>query len=328
MLQHGTQIYRDYAPSLFLDKMWKYLQDPSQVSNWAEAIVGYMYAHAGYVVVMADYPGIGISQAYHPYMDPRIAHCVTDLFAAIQTRLGSSTWKSSTVWNNQLFLIGYSEGSYATVQAAREFQAGGVTVTAVAAMDGPHDLSTTMRQVMIANHSSPSPYFLPYTLVSFEHIQGDASFGYTQTMVSPYCTTLPPMMNGDYTSDQVTAAMPTRSDSLVYPVDILTSGFIAELSKPYTGVAATDGPAVTALAANDSYRGWSPAMPLRLFHCATDDLVPVGNSQAALAAWTGLSNVSGIIGVTPLSLPGESVHVEAAIPAYLGGFQWLDTFRQ
>ena len=328
MLQHGTQIYRNYAPSLFLDDMWKYLLDRSQVTNWAEAIVGYMYAHAGYVVVMADYPGIGISQTYHPYMDPSISHCVTDLLKAVQTRLASGTWSGYTVWNNQLFLAGYSEGSYATVQAAREFQEDQVTVTAVAAMDGPHDLSTTMRKVMIADQSSPSPYFLPYTLVSFENIQGDATFGYTKTMIAPYCTTLPPMMNGGSTATQVTAAMPARADGLVYPLDILTPGFLAELSNPYTGVPATDGPAVTALAANDSYRGWTPAMSLRLFHCATDDLVPVGNSQAALAAWTGLANVTGIIDVTPLNLPGESVHVEAAMPAYLAGFQWLNTFRQ
>ncbi len=327
MLQHGTQIYRDYAPSRFLYDMWKYLEDPKKAMTWGESIVGYMVAHAGYIVVMPDYPGMGINRSYHPYMDPSIAHCVTDLFKAIQTRLNSDTWKPWTTWNQQLLLTGYSEGGYATMQAAREFQEQRIPVTAVATLDGPFDLSTTMRQVMIAQQPSSAPYFLPYTLVSFQNLKGDTTYGYAKTMVAPYATTLPPMMNGSFTSDQVKAAMPRRADGQ-YPRDILTPSFIEALSKPFTGNPTQDGPVLTDLAANDAYRGWKPTMPLRLFHCQTDDLVPVGNSRAALAAWISLTNVTGIQDVSPLALEGQAVHVAAALPAYLEGFLWLDTFRK
>ena len=327
MVQHGTQIYRDYAPSKFLYQMSKFFNDPSLALVWAETIIGYMYANAGYIVVLPDYPGMGGNTGYHPYMDASISHSVVDLATAIQNRLTSDTWKNWTVWNKQLFLTGFSEGGYATMQAAEEFQANGVPVTAVATLDGPYDLSTTMRQIMIANQSSASPYFLPYTLVSFENIKGDANYAYTSTMIAPYCTTLPPMMNGGSTSDQVTKAMPARSDGLYYPRDILTPAFLGLLSNNYTGDPVQDGPIVSDLAANDAYRGWLPTMPLRLFHCQTDDLVPVGNSKAALKAWIGQPNVTGIIDVTPLPLPSMPVHVGAALPAYLAGFQWLDTMR-
>jgi hypothetical protein len=181
---------------------------------------------------------------------------------------------------------------------------------------------------MIANQSSASPYFLPYTLVSFENVKGDNNYAYTSTMLPPYDKLLPPMMYGGYTSDQVTKAMPARKDGLYYPRDILTVPFLALLSNPYTGDPIADGPVVSDLAANDAYRGWLPGMPLRLFHCQTDDLVPVGNSKAALKAWSDQTQVTGIIDVTPLPLSTMPVHVGAALPAYLAGFQWLDTMRK
>ena len=327
-LQHGTQIYRDYAPSKFLYDMWKYIDDPKEIMLWAESIVGYMYAHAGYIVVMPDYPSMGINRDYHPYMDPSIANSVTDLHKAVQARLLQDTWKKWTVWNQQTFLVGFSEGGYATMVAARRMQEKNLTVTAVAPLDGPYDLSTTMRNLMTANAPHKAPYFLPYTLVSFQKIKGDGSYKFSDTMKTPWNETLPPMLDGSRKSEEVTNAMPVRADGQRYPPDILTASFLAQMAKPYTGNAATDGPVVTDLAANDAYRGWKPAMPMRLFHCQTDDLVPVGNSRAALKAWIDQTNVTGVQDVVPLDLADSPVHVQAALPALLDGFLWLDGYRK
>jgi hypothetical protein len=90
------------------------------------------------------------------------------------------------------------------------------------------------------------------------------------------------------------------------PADILASDFLALVQRPYTGDPATDGPVVTMLAANDAYRG---------------------NSDKAYAEFKGRNapRLETIGDVEPLPIPDATVHVQAALPAYMNGYMWIDT---
>jgi len=327
-LQHGTQIYRPYAPSLFTYDMKNLFKD-GRVLAQIEVVLGIFMAVPGYVVVMPDYPSLGVSTDPHPYTHLSIANSVEDMLKAARAVLADE-WRDYATWDGRVFMSGYSEGGYATLVTASQLQAKGsdLTPAAVAPLDGPHDLSTTMRTLMVADRQHPSAYFLPYMLYGEKFIYGDAVYGFSKTMRSPYDATLPPFLDGTAKGEQVVAAMAFRPGA-TYPVpaDILTADFLALVQRSDTGDPAAAGPVVTMLAANDAYRGWTPSMALKLFHCATDDLVPRGNSDKAYAEFKGRNapRLEPIGDVEPLPIPDATVHVQAALPAYMNGYMWIDT---
>jgi pimeloyl-ACP methyl ester carboxylesterase len=326
-VQHGTQIYRPYAPSLLTYDMKRLLQKDNVLAQM-ESILGYLMSMSGYVVVMPDYPSLGVSTDPHPNTHISIANSVEDMLKAAKKEL-EDEWGDYAHWDGRVFMMGYSEGGYATLVTARQLQAKGSIFqpVAVAPLDGPHDLSTTMRTLMIADRPHSSAYFLPYMLYGTKFLFGDATYGFSKTMKSPYDTSLLPLLGGMAKGGDVVAAMPRREgQAFPVPADILTPAFAELVSRPYTGTESVDGPVVTMLAANDSYRGWTPSMALKFIHCSIDDLVPRANSDAAYGAFqrAGATKLEPTGDVDPLEIPQASVHVSAALPAYLAGFQWID----
>jgi pimeloyl-ACP methyl ester carboxylesterase len=107
-------------------------------------------ASMGYIVVAADYVGYGVSKgAPHPYLlSAPTAAAVVDLLHAARTHAG----RNGLMPNGQLFLVGYSEGGYATAAAHRALQeAGGDIAGALvgsAPGGGPLDVGATLDELL------------------------------------------------------------------------------------------------------------------------------------------------------------------------------------
>ena len=107
-------------------------------------------ASLGFIVVAADYVGYGVSRgAQHPYLlSAPTAAAVNDLLIAARL------WRQGTLHrgNGQLFLVGYSEGGYATAAAHREIAQGAgplrETLVASLAGGGPQDVGTTLDRLL------------------------------------------------------------------------------------------------------------------------------------------------------------------------------------
>lgn len=132
--QHGTIFRNAEAPSLAIDAA----QPPIALAS------------LGYLVMAADYVGYGSSFGTpHPYLlAAPTAAAVVDLLTA--TRLLRQAIGMPS--NGQLFLVGYSEGAYATMAAHREMQATGSfhlpqLVTSVGG-GGPYDVGQTLDQLL------------------------------------------------------------------------------------------------------------------------------------------------------------------------------------
>lgn len=103
-------------------------------------------ASLGYIVVAADYVGFAESNDRpHPYLQARpTARAVLDMLAAAQT------WRrqEKVADTGQLYLVGYSEGGYATMAAQRELERGGgpllAQLQASLPAAGPYDLQATL----------------------------------------------------------------------------------------------------------------------------------------------------------------------------------------
>ncbi len=132
--QHGTT---------FVDA-----EAPSNSATAAELPV--LLASLGYMVVAPDYVGYGASKGVpHPYLQAiPSAAAVVDMHTAVRT------WQANTAFadNGQLFLVGYSEGAYATVAAQRAMTATGSSHLSRLQMAivgaGPYNVQTAMDGVL------------------------------------------------------------------------------------------------------------------------------------------------------------------------------------
>jgi hypothetical protein len=339
MYQHGTQVHRPFSPS-------QYLAHQDRPRDYPEVMVAAAIASTGYAVALVDYEGMGDNTNTQPHVvGVTLAKQVIDLLRASRDIIGGSN--SPCSWNNQLFLMGYSEGGYATMAATRELQlnhAAEFTVTASAPLSGPYDLSGEMRGVILSDNTFKSPYFVPMLLTSYNYAYGGQTtlFNPASAMLAPFNSTIPPLFDGNSQSDTISEAMGMTFSpvNLIVPKSTLTQEFIAQL-------ALDTSPVVAFLKLNDSYRlpgqldfAWVPTVPMRMIHHKGDDLVPYGNSQVAFNAFSsagaknrvdlgpGVELVEETVTVNISSDPVKTVHLGAAFPELSRGWQWLDRFKK
>jgi len=341
MYQHGTEVYRPFSPS-------RYLNHQDRPTDYPEVMVAAAIASTGYAVALVDYEGMGDNTNTQPHVvGATLAQQVIDLLKASRDIIGGSN--SPCTWNSQLFLMGYSEGGYVTMAVTRELQrnhAAEFTVTASAPLSGPHDLSGVMRGVILSGSTFKAPYFVPMLLSSYNYAYGGqtALFSPGFAMLPPFNSILPPLFDGNSQSDTISEAMGMSFSpvNLIAPKIILTTGFITLLTSD-----TSPGSVFAFLKQNDSYRlpgqvdsVWVPTVPIRMIHHKSDELVPYGNSQVAFDAFStagaknripggpGVELIEETATISISSDPVKTVHVGSAFPELSRGWQWLDSFKK
>ena len=343
VIQHPTEVERKKSPSASVKNKYTYNADIQMWLSW-------LCASMGYVVVMPDYLGMGDNYDIHPYCHENLADSIVDIVAAIAgPDFKAKNWGPYTpsTWDKKnIYLMGFSEGAYATVVGAkrmqdrdymnRRFGAGLLipTPTGVVAYDGPYSLSETMRDVMrTAGPEFSSPYFLPYTLSGYDSVYASTmpEFGFRRNVrndvskYKDYPGELLKVMDGIHTADEITDLMidPFSPDNYIGPRTILTAAFSDDLADVNSKVC-------KALASNDAFRGWTPTMKLQLFHHVSDDLVPHGNMDEARKAWqTGSGNIGyeSFKRYVPISkkLYDEKIwHIDAFLIGFVKAVYWVD----
>lgn len=339
MYQHGTEPFRLYSPS-------QYLLHMDRPADYPEVMVAAAIAASGYAVAMADYEGLGDNTNPQPYVNGTVlARQVIDMLRASRDRIATAS--SPCSWNNQLFLMGYSEGGYVTMTTTRELQlrnATEFTVTAAAALSGPHDLSGTMRTLMLSDSTSKAPYFLPFLITGYNYSYGGI-FNTASALGSTYNSTIPPLFAGSTAADKISEAMGMSFSpvSLIVPKSVLSTNFTNLLTTD-----TTPGSAYSFLRQNDSFRDpqnggaiWQPMVPIRMYHHQSDELVPYGNSQVAFDAFSSVGGkrhggvgpgVELVRETVSLSInpsdPTKTVHLGAAFPELSNGWNWLNSFKK
>lgn len=341
MYQHGTEVYRRFSPS-------QYLNHQDRPKDYPEVMVAAAIASTGYAVALVDYEGMGDNTGTQPHVVGAVlARQVVGMLRASRDIIGGTAGNSSSPcrWNSQLFLMGYSEGGYVTMATTRELQlnhAAEFTVTASVPLSGPHDLSGTMRGLILSDNTFKAPYFAPLLLTGYNYAYGGltADFNPAAALLPPYNTTIPPLFDGNSKSDTISEAMGMTFSpvKLIVPKSIMTPQFIAQLTldtSPVTGF----------MKQNDSYRlpgnvnsVWAPTVPMRMIHHKNDELVPYSNSQVAFDAFStagakshtvrgpGVELIEETATVNVSSDPVKTVHFGSAFPELIRGWKWLEGF--
>jgi len=249
--QHGTLVptSENQAPS--------YYAEGSDV--WSVVSV---LASTGYVVSAPDYLGYGASKALpHPYEHAAsLASTSADMLRAAR----EFCQQQNVLVNQKNFLLGYSEGGYATMalhKLLEEKYAATLPVTASAPGAGAYHKTAFARYIL--QSTQPLNFLSTYVWVlrTYDRVYGlnrPYSFYYQE----PYATQL---------AANPFAAVPGQQSQL------FASSF---RNAVLTG---SDAPLAAALADNDIY-DWQPKAPLALFHGTADDYVPFFNSQDAYDA--------------------------------------------
>ena len=287
--QHGTLLpgSEGQAPS--------YYAEGSDV--WSVVSV---LAASGYVVSAPDYLGYGASKALpHPYEHAAsLASASADMLRA--TREFCQQQNISV--NQKNFLLGYSEGGYATMalhKLLEEKYAPTLPVTASAPGAGAYHKTAFARYILRA--TQPLNFLSTYVWVlrTYDRVYAlnrPYSFYYQE----PYATRLQADPFG---------AVPGQPAQLFAP-----SFQEAVLNN-------SDEPLDKALADNDIY-DWKPRVPLALFHGTADDYVPFFNSQDAYDAM----QKRGATQVELRPIQGGN-HFSSAAAYTLGAYAFISQYK-
>jgi pimeloyl-ACP methyl ester carboxylesterase len=291
--QHPTVLRRTEVPS-----------NPESSEN----LGGVFMAAGGFFTVMPDYLGLGESDLFHPFVIAKpTAIASVDALRAARTFASNQSMTTT----DELFLLGYSEGGYATMALHRELQeshSDEFTVSASAPMAGPFDLSGTVRDGILNDETLSQPYQLPYVVGALTHYE-PVGLSFADTLRDDLATTIPRLFNGEISGTEINEQLPSQ------PFEILSDAALSALADP-------THPLVLALQRNDLL-DWIPAAPMRLIHCSNDEVVSFQNSQRALEEFQNQG-----ADAVELVDPGMDLgHLDCAIPSIVAARQWINSLR-
>ncbi len=283
ILNHPTDTLRENSPS----------RHENERKGWLDGtgskLLALWLATMKFTVILPDYPGMGDNYEVHPYCMTSLAKSDNAMLDAVRKM---TTWKES----GNIYLLGYSEGGYVTLAAAKLMRSYPTryNLKGVIPLAGPHDLSGTMRDLMLtAGHKYPTPYFLPYTIRGYgagypevKAFQFDKAVMDTPAVDGKnFYTRLEALLKGDYTGAVISNLMETvvtkEGGSYSGPLSITTDLFQTALND--------EEDVINKKLLENTLPG-TDFVPISttnyLFaHYKDDDCVPVGNLLAVQKQW-------------------------------------------
>ncbi len=309
--QHGTIFTNEKSPSK---------TSSATVATNNPLIVGFS-AKALFITVQPDYIGFGDSNLSHPFvLEKSLASATVDM---IKASIAFSN-KIGIPINGQVFLSGYSEGGYATLAAAKEIQKNhpDINLKAVAPMAGPYDLETmaidTLEAPMMA-----FPPFLAYLAHSYSENYDDLNI--SDIVNPPYASELKTLFNKEHNATQIYMALPNVYNGGQEPDKLFVPTFIDDL------IENSDNKLRVHFTKN-SVIDWSPKMPIKLFHCTNDAVIPYKMSQLALTSFTDSGSTT--VELAPIDSVESNVsnptqvHSKCAPVAYSQVIPWFASIRK
>lgn len=289
---HGTKMRKDET-FYFLQGEW---------------FLGVLTASSGYAMCMPDYLGLGASPGIHPYQH---AHSEATASVDIMRSCRIICEAESKPLNDQLFLIGYSQGGHSVMATHRMIQeelSDEFVVTASAPGSGPYDMAGAQLDMVSSFEPYSQPGYLPFLIQSYQHVYENLYDSIQQIYVSPYDVTLPPLLDGNHGMGEVNNAMPSVPRLI----------FQQEYQDAFFGD--PQHPAQVALRDNDVYQ-WVPEAPVLFNYCRSDEEVSYLNTIVASSYMlnAGATNIEVIERDTVIG------HFACAEPSILFSKLWFDS---
>ena len=298
--QNGTNTSKAECPS----------ENPT---SYYYSLMEYM-AGNGYIIAFPDYIGFGASAKYlHPYYERETTdNAVIDMLRACHELLTEKDIQVKS--SGEHFLMGYSQGGWATLSALKSIEANYKTTIPVKATScgaGAYDM-TAMSTYVLSQQIFPGPLYLPYFIYS-QQLFGVHSDPLSKFFNEPYASRIPELFNGNYTNTQVDAQL---NDTLP---KLLKSNMISDFGS------GADFAQIRALMVKNSVRAWLPTSKINFYHGSADLNVPPVQSQLIYNSFLNLG--VGQDKIQLISLPGTD-HEYSLLPWGLKTINWFNELKK
>lgn len=288
--QHGTESKRELVASV-------------SPTNSTEGIIALMTASMGYMTVVADYPGFGVSNMMHPYFHAEsLIPCVIDFM-----RAGKSYCQVNQITlDGRIFLSGYSEGGYLTLITQKEIEekhTGEFSLTAVAPMAGLYDLKGTTDTIM-ASEDFVTTAYVAYFLTVYNEIYGWDRLD--DIFQEPYASKMPSLFDGSKTWGEIINQLPVTFSEMMNPT------FVTDYNNG-------NEPDFVAAIQENTFLNWTPQTPIHFFHGDADITAPYQNVLTAIETFT----TNGATDIQLTTILGGT-HETAGPAASMGAIQWFE----
>ena len=256
--QHGTVYGKQQVPSF-----------PDQSPETQLAIA--QFAGQGYVVIGADYFGMGLSTEPEGYMVKESHQQATqDMIKASRAVLAQMGLSAS-----DLFLAGWSQGGYVTMALLERLEASGETVKAAATASAPVDLHVGLTGFLNFPRKIDAPWVTTLFILS--------SFSYENYYGVPGLARS--ILTDEFYEISRRAYEKQPVDPAQIPTD-LRKLVRRDYFDPQFFAASAYGRLV---AASQAYR-WAIRTPVRNFYGETDEVISIGLGQLAMNWQRALGN--------------------------------------
>jgi pimeloyl-ACP methyl ester carboxylesterase len=292
--QNGTNTQHSNAPSVKPD---------DQLFQMLEFV-----ASTGFIVSVPDYLGFGSSSnMFHPYYDMKSTNeSTTDMLRAVKELANNYL---EVVPKIDLFVMGYSQGGWATMQLQKyieENYSSEFKLKASACGAGGYDVRY-INDYILAQTEYPMPYYIGYMINSFVNLK-DVTNPTTDIFKSPYSERILTLYNGTKSGDEINALLTTKI------ADLFTAEYRSSVN---TNVKFAS---VVSTLSKNSISAWKTNVPTMILHGTADTYVPYQGSENIyndfLAKGVSKSNV------TLVPFPGLG-HSTAIIPSGVASINWF-----
>ncbi len=294
--QNGTNTFEGNAPTAN-PQNYNYLLLEAMVSN-------------GYILLIPDYIGFGASSdQVHPYYQKETtASTVIDMMHACSELVQDK--KVLAKMADRSYLMGYSQGGWATLSVLEELEKGDhpdIKVAAASCGAGAYDLMNVSSYI-IALDTFPGPVYLPYFVYS-EQVYGALTDPLDTYFNEPYAGRIPGLFDGSHTNGQVNASL-NDTISRLLTADLIQNFATADEFKDLRN----------ALAEN-SVSAWQVEARLRFSHGTADINVPPVQSEMIYDNFIASGADPDRVSLLPLE---GKTHETGVIPWGINTINWFN----
>ena len=222
-------------------------------------------ASAGYIFVIPDYLGFGVSDnIVHPYYRSDITgQTVVDMIRATKELAAIEGYN----FNGDVFLSGYSEGGFATMSAHHNIENNnysGLNLVASAPAAGGYDI-TGMLNYFLSKETYHVPYYIAYVAIGYK-TSYDWNLPLSSIFNEPYASIIPEYFNGKYSGYEINSVL---TDDIS---ELLTDNFINNIYND------PDLKIIVDAFEENSLNQWVPKNKMIMYHGTDDITVPYQNS--------------------------------------------------
>ena len=290
--QNGTNTLHSNAPSVNPD-------------NELYLLLEFM-ASTGFIVSIPDYLGFGVADdMFHPYLHKEsTVQSVTDMLRAVKELIEELTIET----NNEVYLSGYSQGGWATMQVQKAIESqfsSEFILKASACGAGPYNLNT-INSYVTAREEYPMPYFLGYIFNSYLNLGLSTSI--SAVFNEPYDSRIPTLYDGTKTGEEINAQLTTSMPEL-----FTGTYYIASKTDPQFS------PIIDMLSEN-SVTAYATSTPTLILHGTDDTFVPPIVSENIYSGFMAKGLPDDRVQYLPLQ--GHS-HTSGIVPSGLTSMLWF-----